>query len=342
MVGDSPMMQQVYDAIARVAPLDVTVLITGESGTGKELVARAIHANSSRAEAPYQAVNCAAIPDTLLESDLFGHERGAFTGADRRRIGKFEEAHGGTLFLDEIGDMSASAQAKVLRLLQDQQFQRLGGNEAIQTDVRILAATNQNLDDPDASVLRPELYYRLNVFRIRLPPLRERMEDVRPLAEHFVQQFSRRLGKRIHGISSKAMQCLEAYHWPGNVRELQGVVQHAIVMAGGRVLTPACLPSHFPGADRTAATPEWKPDDAKHLDVAESVRTLLQNGEPVYPRVLQAVERVVLEEVLIHVRGNQVRASELLGISRTTLRTKIRAMGLTVKKRVLSEAPKPR
>ena len=228
IVGLSGPMQEVYKKIGRVAPQDVNVLILGESGTGKELVARAIYSHSRRSGKPFLAINCAAIPETLLESELFGHERGSFTGADRRRIGKFEQAHGGTVFLDEIGDMTFATQAKILRLLQDGRFERVGSNETIATDVRVLAATNRNLDEllKDGK-FREDLFYRLNVFAIHLPPLRERMEDLPMLVEHFVKQAGREPGNRQPNVPPESMELLEGYHWPGNIRELQIAIQYA-------------------------------------------------------------------------------------------------------------------
>src|SRR5262249_33174025 len=228
IVGRSAAMQEVYKAIGRVACQDVTVLILGESGTGKELVARALYHHSARAAATFLTINCAAIPEPLLESELFGHERGAFTGAERRRIGKFEQAHQGTLFLDEIGDMSAATQAKVLRVLQEQRFERLGGNEIITTDVRVIAATNKNLEDEVApGRFRRDLLYRLNGFTIHLPPLRERRDDLPLLIEHFIRLFSRGLHRNIHSVTPEAQRCLEEYAWPGNIRELQSVLKYA-------------------------------------------------------------------------------------------------------------------
>ena len=235
-------MQEVYKAIGRVAPQDVTVLILGESGTGKELVARAIYQHSRRAAGPFLAINCAAIPETLLESELFGHEKGAFTGADRRRIGKFEQCHGGTLFLDEIGDMTPLTQTKVLRVLQEQQFERVGGNETIQTDVRVIAATNRDLEQLIAAgQFRSDLYYRLNVFTIRLPPLRERDDDLPLLVMHFLRRFSRELGKDTYGIAPEALDVLRRHPWPGNVRELQSVLKQALLQATGPILAPESL-----------------------------------------------------------------------------------------------------
>ncbi len=226
LIGSGPAMQMVCKQIGRVAPQDVNVLILGESGTGKELVARAIYQHSRRSGGPFLAINCAAIPESLLESELFGYERGAFTGADRRRIGKFEQCHGGTLFLDEVGDMAPGTQAKILRLLQEGHFQRLGGTESISADVRVIAATNQNLDALiEQGRFRKDLYYRLRGVTIHLPPLRERREDIPELAHYFLFRYNRQLGTSVQSISPEALEVLQRYDWPGNVRELQSVIR---------------------------------------------------------------------------------------------------------------------
>src|ERR1700736_5065102 len=246
IVGTCTAMREVYKAIGRVAAQNVPVLITGESGTGKELVARAIYQHGPRAKASFLALNCAAIPEQLLESELFGHEKGAFTGAERRRIGKFEQVSGGTLFLDEIGDLSSTSQPKVLRLLQEQQFERVGGNETIQTDVRVIAASNRNLEElVAAGRFRPDLFYRLKVVTIQLPPLRERKGDLPLLVAHFLNLLNRSLGKHVSSVSPEAMRLLEAYPWPGNVRELQSTIKYALVQSTGEVLSPDFLPEHL-------------------------------------------------------------------------------------------------
>ena len=243
IVGSCPAMREVYKAIGRVAAQNVPVLITGESGTGKELVARAIYQHGPRAKAPFLALNCAAIPENLLESELFGHEKGAFTGADRRRIGKFEQCNGGTLFLDEIGDMPLALQAKILRLLQEQTFERVGGNETIRTDVRLIAATHRDLKAWSAEgKFRPDLYYRLGVFTIHLPPLRERGDDLPLLVQHYLRRFSRELGREVREVAPEALERLRSYSWPGNIRELQSVLKQALLQASGTVLLPAFLP----------------------------------------------------------------------------------------------------
>ncbi|HQU46814.1 MAG TPA: sigma-54 dependent transcriptional regulator, partial [Pirellulales bacterium] len=236
-IGRCPAMQEVYKAIGRVAPHDVTVLIRGGSGTGKELVARAIYTHSPRSSGRFLAINMAAVPDTLLESELFGHERGSFTGAESKRIGRFEQCSGGTLFLDEIGDLSPLVQSKLLRLLQEQRFERVGGSETIQTDVRILAATNRDLEKMvDDGDFRADLYYRLNGYTIKLPPLSERGDDIVLLLEHFLARFCQSLNKDVQGISPDALELLLKYPWPGNVREMQSVIRQSLLQATGEVL----------------------------------------------------------------------------------------------------------
>src|ERR1700726_636833 len=243
IIGCCPGMQEAYKAIGRVADQTFPVLITGESGTGKELVARAIYQHSPRAQVPFLALNCAAIPENLLESELFGHEKGAFTGADRRRIGKFEQCSGGTLFLDEIGDMPPATQAKMLRVLQEQTFERVGGNETISTDVRLIAATHRDLKAwSEEGTFRPDLYYRLSVFTIHLPPLRERSDDQPLLVQHYVRRFSRELGRDVRQVAPEAMTRLRGYSWPGNIRELQSVLKQALLQASGTALLPSFLP----------------------------------------------------------------------------------------------------
>src|SRR5215510_1249122 len=254
MLGASPRMLDIYKAIGRVAAQDVTVLITGESGTGKELVARAIYQHSSRSSASFLALNCAAIPENLLESELFGHERGAFTGADRRRIGKFEQCSGGTILLDEVGDMPLSLQAKVLRLLQEQTFERVGGNESVHTNVRLIAATHHDLKHlVTQGKFRLDLFYRLGVFTIHLPPLRERGDDLAMLALQYVRRFSRELGREVREIAPETLERLRAYRWPGNIRELQGVLKQAVLRSHGYSLLPSFLSA------LAAAAPAFEP-----------------------------------------------------------------------------------
>jgi two-component system nitrogen regulation response regulator GlnG len=316
----------VYKAIGRAAGQEVTVLITGASGTGKELVARALYGHSRRAAGPFLAVNCAAIPDTLLESELFGHEKGAFTGAERRRIGKFEQCHGGTLFLDEVADLSPVAQGKLLRILQEQTFERLGGNETLRADVRILAATNQDLTaGVAAGRFREDLYYRLSVVTIHLPTLRERGDDLLLLVQHYLRRFSRELEKDVQTIAPEALERLRFYTWPGNVRELQSALKHAVLQATGPVLAADFLPGwvHSSTADSTG--------DVSDSDWTRYIADQLRAGtNNLYSSALQRMERHLLTQVLRHTNGNQVQAAKLLGITRGSLRNKIRELGINI------------
>jgi two-component system nitrogen regulation response regulator GlnG len=325
LVGRSPAMQQVYKSIGRVAPQNVTVLILGESGTGKELIARAIYHYSQRSQGPFLAINCAAIPEPLLESELFGHEKGAFTGADRRRVGKFEQCRGGTLFLDEIGDMTPLTQTKILRVLQGQSFERLGGNESIQTDVRIIAATNRNLEQMvTEETFRGDLYYRLNVYSIHLPPLRERGDDLNLLAEHFVQTFGRELNKDIRQIAPAAMDVLRRYSWPGNVRELQSVVKQTLLQATGSVLLPAFLPGYL------SSPPAPADAETQTTGIVPYIHDQLRAGTTsLYADLHAMTDRRLLAEVLTYCTGNLSRAAKYLGISRATLRSRLAALGLS-------------
>lgn len=330
LVGRCAAMQEVFKAIGRVAPQNVTVLILGASGTGKELVARAIYNYSRRSQGKFLAVNCAAIPEALLESELLGHERGAFTGADRRRIGKFEQCHGGTLFLDEIGDLTPLTQSKILRVLQDQRFQRIGGSEMIATDVRLIAATNRDLEQMmQAGQFRADLYYRLNVFTIRLPPLRERGDDLELLVEYLLRRYSREMGKHVDQIAPEAWELMRRYAWPGNVRELQSAVKQAIVRAIGPVLMPEFLPDAVRSADATAAAPPPAPGEPLAAELTRLIATRLQAGTTsLYNDVISTVERQLLLETLQHTGQNRSEAARLLGISRSTLRLKLAALGL--------------
>jgi two-component system, NtrC family, nitrogen regulation response regulator GlnG len=331
IVGRSPVMQEMCKAIGRIAPQDVNVLILGESGVGKELVARALYQHSRRADRPFLAINCAAIPENLLESELFGHEKGSFTGADRRRIGKFEQCNGGTLFLDEIGDMSPALQVKMLRVLQDQRFERVGSNEPIQTRVRVLAATNHNLErDVEEGRFRKDLYYRLKVATVQVPPLRDRSDDVAELAHYFLFRFNRELGRPLHAFAPEALERLQAYAWPGNVRELQSVIKHAMLNASGNVLLPEFLPPEL----RAAGKPEKAPAPAAdRLDLEALIDALLQRGEAdIHAKVVETVERLLLARTLAHTHGHQAQASDLLGLNRATLRHKLRALGMAVDK----------
>jgi two-component system nitrogen regulation response regulator GlnG len=336
--GACAAMRDVYKAIGRVAGQDVTVLITGESGTGKELVARAIYQHSRRADRPFLAINSAAIPENLLESELFGHEKGAFTGADRRRIGKFEQCNGGTIFLDEIGDMPLATQGKILRLLQDQTFERVGGNETVRTDVRLIAATHRDLRArAAANEFRPDLYYRLGVFTIHLPPLRERGDDLEMLVRHYLRRFSRELGRDVRDIAPEALDCLRAHPWPGNIRELQSVLKQALLHASGTVLLPNFLPDAL---CRTAAgAVDAESPAADDLGLRACIRKRLARGDAadVYDEVHREVDRVLLTLALDHARGSQRQASRVLGIARQTLRMKLRELGLNVTHSVEAE-----
>jgi DNA-binding NtrC family response regulator len=326
--GSDPRMLETYKAIGRVAAQDVTVLITGESGTGKELVARAIYQHGARAQAPFFALNCAAIPEHLIESELFGHEKGAFTGADRRRIGKFEQYSGGTILLDEIGDMPLQLQAKILRLLQEQTFERVGGTETLRSDVRVLASTHRDLRAWSAEEkFRSDLYYRLSVFTIHLPPLRDRGTDLEQLVRHYVQRFGKTLHREIREIAPETLDRLRAYGWPGNIRELQSVIKQALLRASGSVLLPTFLPEL-----RTGAPANGSPESTSALpDLDAFIREQLAlDTKDVYAETHRHVDRLLLVRALEHTGGNQREAARLLGISRQTIRTRLRSLGLTV------------
>jgi two-component system nitrogen regulation response regulator GlnG len=344
IVGRSAVMQEMCKTIGRIAPQDVNVLILGESGTGKELVARALYQHSRRADRPFLAINCAAIPEALLESELFGHEKGAFTGADRKRIGKFEQCNGGTLFLDEIGDMPAPLQAKLLRVLQEQRFERLGGNELIQTQVRVLAATNQDLPRlVEEGRFRKDLYYRLNVVTIKVPPLRERLDDVAELAHYFLFRFDRELGLDFRAFAPEALGLLEGFSWPGNVRELQSVIKQALLQGSGHLILPEFLPDaiRHPESAAAPAAPGPAPD-GRGFDLEGLIERLLRAGEKdLHGQVIAAVERVLFTRVLGHTHGHQVQASELLGLNRQTLRHKLRTLGLAVDKILTEDGQEP-
>ena len=332
IIGNSQPMQDIYKTLGRVAGSDVTVLITGESGTGKELIARAIHINSQRLGKPFIALNCAAIPRDLLESELFGHERGAFTGASERKIGTFECADGGTLFLDEIGDMPLELQAKLLRVLQEKEFTRTGGQQNLRVDVRIVAATNQDIVARVKNRLfREDLYYRLNVVPIELPPLRERRDDIPMLVDFFLHRARQDLGITSMECTAEALHLLQAHDWPGNVRELENVIKRAALLSPNHILTPA----DFPGLH----------DDQRVRSQDESLEALvtrkLENSlasmnlvemDNLYEMVLHQVERPLINIVLRKTRGNQVRTAATLGINRNTLRKKIKTLEIEVKR----------
>jgi DNA-binding NtrC family response regulator len=308
LVGTSPAMQQVFSLIRQVAPTSAPVLICGESGTGKELVAREIHKCSPRGDGPFVAINAAALPETLVESELFGHEKGAFTGAMERSAGVFEQAHGGTLFLDEIGEMPLSTQPKLLRVLEDLRVRRLGGKHEIAVDARVLAATSQEL----GTHLREELYYRLSVFQIVVPPLREHKEDIQPIADVLLQNLNKKHGTRVTGIDAEVLTLLQQYDWPGNVRELRNALERAAIMAGAGMIGLADLasPAFGVGPGRYA----------KQLPGNEGP-VMLQPGQP-----LTKIEEAYIKLTLEHVHGNRKRAAEMLGISLRTLQNRIASL----------------
>jgi two-component system NtrC family response regulator len=311
IVAVSPAMLQVIRMAAQVAPTDATVLITGETGTGKEVLARAIHANSARRKGPFIAVNCGAIPETLMESELFGHERGAFTGADRRKPGQVERARGGTLFLDEIGELIPSAQVKLLRVLQERTYERLGGTETLEADIRVVAATNRNLAaEMDKGRFRDDLYYRLNVFHIHIPPLRERRQALPILARGILQRIASQLGRPEIGLSKPALQALQEYEWKGNVRELQNALERAAILCDGSLIGPEHLP--IPTAHERAAT---------HSAGEEEILVRLSAGFN-----LESLERELVRKAMRLARGNKSRAARLLGISRGSLRWRLANM----------------
>lgn len=332
IVGVSPQMQEVFKLIGQVAEQDVGVLITGESGTGKELVARAIYHHSHRKNEPFMAVNCAAVPDTLFESELFGYERGAFTGAYRTYVGKFERCDGGTLFFDEIGDMSLATQAKLLRVLQEGEFERLGGTEAIKVDVRILAATNRDLEkEIREGRFREDLYYRLKVISLKLPPLRERPDDIPPLVNYFVARFAEEYGKSVHYVADQTIRKLQSYPWPGNVRELENRLRRAVLMCkGGDVLLAEHV--HFDSDRKSEPQAEQDRLPTRNLEerVADLVWELLRlaDDQQVHANVIEMIEETLIARVLEQCAYNQVHTARVLGISRNTLRHRIKKYGL--------------
>ncbi|MBM4322090.1 MAG: sigma-54-dependent Fis family transcriptional regulator [Deltaproteobacteria bacterium] len=310
IIYGSPKMEEVMGLVARVAPSQATVLIRGESGTGKELIANAIHYASARSEKPFIKVSCSAIPETLLESELFGHEKGSFTGAIQKRTGRFEEADGGTIFLDEIGELSASTQVKLLRILQEREFQRLGSNLTLKTDVRVIAATHRNLEEAmKKSLFREDLYYRLNVISILLPPLRERKEDIPILLDHFLKKYSKVNQKKIHDLSKEALTILLRHPFPGNVRELENLIERAVVLCRGEVITTQDLPFHL----------QEGPSE-KQWEFSRKIKTL--------PDSLEEIERDMIVNALHQHQGVQTRAAESLGISERVLRYKMKKYGI--------------
>ncbi|WP_374989785.1 sigma-54-dependent transcriptional regulator [Humidesulfovibrio sp.] len=307
IIGSSPPMRQLLDMLSTIAPSEATVLITGESGTGKELIAKAIHANSSRRNGPYVAVNCAALTETLLESELFGHEKGAFTGAERRRDGRFQMADKGTIFLDEIGEISMTMQVKLLRAIQEREVQRVGGDHAIKVDVRILAATNRDLmHEVELGRFRQDLYYRLNVVTLSLPPLRDRVEDIPLLATHFLKKFASKNGKQVKGFTPEAMDRLLKYPWPGNVRELENGVERAVVLLAGEYIREQDLPSAI-ALSGAGASPA---------------------GVNIQDMTLDEIERVAILDALEGAGGNKSETARKLGITRKTLHAKLQRYGV--------------
>jgi two-component system, NtrC family, response regulator AtoC len=324
IIGKSKVMQEVYKLIGQVAESDITVLIRGESGTGKELVARAVYQHSRRKERPFLAINCAAIPETLLESELFGFEKGAFTGAEKRRIGKFEQCDQGTILLDEIGDMSLSTQAKILRVLQEGEFERIGGNDTIKVDVRVLTSTNRRLEELiKQGKFREDLYYRLKIMSIALPPLRERKEDIRELTEYFFRLYNRQLGTKVLHIDSSVFEKLAFHDWPGNVRELANTISRSLILSKGNVMTAEDIAFDFEGKGACFANEEELEDAlAKMLD--PMFTNILQLwGRGLRSNLLERIEKFLVKRALAETRGNQVQAAKLLGISRNTLRSRI-------------------
>jgi len=333
IIGQSPPMQKIYKVLGKVAPSDVTVLIYGESGTGKELIARAIHFNSSRLGKPFIALNCAAIPRELLESELFGHEKGAFTGATERKLGKFEQAKEGTLFLDEIGDMPLELQAKLLRVLQEKEITRTGGNTTIQVNTRIVAATNQDLRDKvQRKEFREDLYYRLNVVPLELPPLRDRREDIPNLIDYFLVKAGEEYNTSATGLDKEATDLLCNYAWPGNVRELENIIQRAALLSPDGLLNTTDFPSLVTGHDdrgNNGASLEGLINQKLQSSLAQID---LQDMNNLYEMVLHQMERPLINIVLEKTRGNQVKAADVLGINRNTLRKKIQTLNITPKR----------
>jgi DNA-binding NtrC family response regulator len=318
IVGKSPLMQEVFKKVAAVAGSDATVLLMGESGTGKELLARAVHYNSARASGPFEAINCASIPETLLESELFGHEKGSFTGAIRQKPGKFEVAGGGTVFLDEVGEISLGAQVKLLRFLEERKFERVGGTESISVDVRIVSATNQNLDERiREGRFREDLFFRLNVVRIDIPPLRDRREDIPLLVAYYLDLA------RGAGVTTDALELLKNHSWPGNVRELRNAIERGVVLARGTPIRPEHLPD-------TVTSPRPMGESDLEARVRELVDKLVAQGQPgdLYRHVEARWEKALLRRVLEQTGSNQVKAAEMLGINRMTLRKKMEQYGL--------------
>jgi two-component system nitrogen regulation response regulator GlnG len=336
LIGRSPAMQEIYRVIARLTQTDLTVMIMGESGTGKELVARALHDYGKRRHGPFVAVNMAAIPKELVESELFGHERGAFTGATNRGIGRFEQAEGGTLFLDEIGDMPPEAQTRLLRVLQQGEYTTVGGRVPIKTDVRIIAATNRDLRQLiQQGLFREDLYYRLNVVPVRMPPLREKVEDIADLVRHFLRKAEEE-GLPPKHLDNDALEVLRGYRWPGNVRELENLIRRIAVLHSGDTITASAVSAELKEpAPISEPEPSPESDSLGAMVERHLTRYFLQHADRlpppgVYDRVLQEIEKPLISICLGATRGNQIRAAHLLGLNRNTLRKKIRDLGLEV------------
>ena len=326
IIGSSRVMHEIYKTIGRVAESDTTVLIEGESGTGKELVARAIHNHSQRMGKPFLAVNCAAIPESLLESELFGYEKGAFSGAESRKTGKFEQSSTGTILLDEIGDTSLMAQSKILRVLQEQTIERLGGKETIKVDIRVLAATNQNLGKAvQEKRFREDLFYRLNVVTLFLPPLRERIEDIPELVEYFISRFKKEVSSSVKGISPEVLRLFKSYSWPGNVRELENILKKAFILCKSAVLTREDFP-FLKDLEPRSDLERFEKELSLLLEIPFQIKDQLK-GE-FHQKIIELVERHLIEKTLREVGNNQVKAAELLGINRITLRKRIKDFGL--------------
>ena len=330
IIGDSTPIQKVFDVINKLAKVETSVLVRGESGTGKELVARAIHFNSHRKKGPFVAVNCAAIPENLIESELFGHEKGAFTGADRKKIGKFQFAEGGTIFLDEIGDISQQMQVKLLRVLQEKCFTPVGSNQEFKADVRVVAATNRPLEKMiETDTFRADLFYRLNVMPIKLPPLRDRREDIPPLADYMVAKFNNQHNRKIKGFDKKALNAMRLYSWPGNIRELENVVEHAFIVESSEKIQLSSLPEHFQsliiGGAEAGSSPEVMTANMDSGSMLDNI------GELNYPQLKERFEREFLIKALKTFDGKVNQTAEHTKMTKVTLLRKLEKYGIDPK-----------